>query len=213
MRIGPQHPRFGRAVFRATLPLLERLYARKGVFRLNSAFAQRRLQALRSKLASGATVYLGGICAAGTHNSGVSLIEASRDGGPKILCNNEEERFSGKRYTTAFPQHSIIAMAALMQRIGVRPEEIDGWFSGWDSAVFGAMLLRTFAEEAPWTFTQSGINEVQAFDVGEALQTVNLARRLGREIGCSTPVIGIPHHDCHAWFSFCVSPFARSDGR
>lgn len=211
MRIGPQHPRFGRAVFRATLPLLDRLYASRSVFRLNSAFAQRRLQALQSKLASGSTVYLAGICAAGTHNSGVSLIEASRDGGPRILCNNEEERFSGKRYTTAFPRCSITALKSLMQRVGVRPEEIDGWFSAWDSAVFGAMLLRTFAEEAPWTFTQSGINEVQAFNVGEALQTVNLARRLGREMGCSTPIIGIPHHDCHAWFSFCASPFTRSE--
>ena len=38
-RIGPLHPRLGRAAFRFLLPILERYYARHRTYRLNSAFA------------------------------------------------------------------------------------------------------------------------------------------------------------------------------
>src|ERR1700722_18527042 len=93
MRIGPRHPRLGKAAFRLALPVLEKFCARRGIFRSSSAFAADRFKALRAKLDGGETVYLGGICASGTHNSGVALVAVSRDAGPKIICNNEEERF------------------------------------------------------------------------------------------------------------------------
>ena len=60
-----------------------------------------RLDAVRAALARGETVYLAGIGAAGLHNSGVALIEVSRAHGPRIICSNEEERFSGKKHTHA----------------------------------------------------------------------------------------------------------------
>src|SRR6202051_792470 len=149
MRIGPRHPRLGRAAFRLALPLLEGFCARRGIFRANSAFAADRFKALRAKLDRGATLYLGGICASGTHNSGVALIEVTRERGPKLICNNEEERFSGERHTTRFPDRSIDELKAMLQRAGLKPERIDGWFSAWDYPALVAMMLRAAVEEAP----------------------------------------------------------------
>ena len=85
MRTGPRHPRLGRAVYRLTLRLYEKLCARRGIFRAGSAAATERIAALRRKLDAGDTLYLGGICASGTHNTGVALIEVSRARGPKLI--------------------------------------------------------------------------------------------------------------------------------
>lgn len=193
------------------LPLLERLYARKGIFRSSSAFAAERFRALREKRERGETIYLGGICAAGTHNSGVALIEVTREGGPKIICNNEEERFLGERHTTRFPHKSIDALAAMMQKIGIAPGRIDGWFSAWDNAALGATILRTVMEEAPASLSLLRQTQLPIFNLRDAERGTRMARNLGRHLGCSTSVITTPHHDNHAWFSYCVSPFARSE--
>jgi len=62
-RTGPRHPWLGTAAFRFILPLLERVYARHRIYRLNSAFAADRLRAVRAELERGGTVYLAGIAA------------------------------------------------------------------------------------------------------------------------------------------------------
>jgi carbamoyltransferase len=82
MRIGPRRPRVGAAGFRLALPLLEYYYRQRSIFRSISRFAVKRFAALRAKLDRGETVYVAGI-GAGTHNSGVALVEVTRDGGPQ----------------------------------------------------------------------------------------------------------------------------------
>src|SRR5580658_2798152 len=149
MRIGPRHPWLGRLAYRLVLPVFERFCARRGIHRIGSGFATERIKALREKLDRGETLYLGGICASGTHNSGVALIEVSRAAGPKIICNNEEERFSGERHTTRFPDRSIDELVAMLRARGLSAGGIDAWFSAWDTPAFIAMVLRTVAEELP----------------------------------------------------------------
>ena len=183
MRIGPRHPRLGRAAFRLTLPLLEGFCARRGIFRANSAFAADRFKALRAKLERGETLYLGGICASGTHNSGVALIEVTRERGPKLICNNEEERFSGERHTTKFPDQSIDELVTMLHRTGLGPERIDAWFSAWDSAAFVAMIARTVVEEAPASFSLLRTTELPALSMRNIDGGMRMARRLGRRLG------------------------------
>ena len=141
IRLGPRHPRLAAAGFRAALPLLERFYASRQIFRSTSRFAAERLRAVRVALDRGETVYLGGIGAAGLHNSGVALIELSREHGPRILCNNEEERFSGKKHSTDFPRHAIDALAPTMKRAGIGPEQIAAWLATWDYPAFAATIF------------------------------------------------------------------------
>jgi carbamoyltransferase len=211
MRNGPQHPWLGGVTYRLALPLLEAFCERRGIFRSISLHATERLQALRAKLDRGETLYLGGICGSGGHNSAVALVEVSRNSGPKPICNNEEERFSGERHTTRFPDRSIDELLAIMRRYGLSPAQIDGWFSAWDSAAWIAMALRTIAEEVPGSLRYLSASELQGFSTRSIGEGLSMARNLARCLGCAAPVIATPHHDNHAWFSFCVSPFARSE--
>ena len=211
MRIGPRHPWLGRLAYRLVLPVFERFCARRGIFRLGSPFAVERIKALREKLDRGETLYLAGICASGTHNSGVALIEVSRAFGPKLICNNEEERFSGERHTTKFPEASIAELVAMLKRAGFGPQRIDAWFSAWDNVAFVAMIARVVMEEAPASFSLPRTTELPAMNMKSLDKGVRMARALGQRLGCDAPVIAVPHHDNHAWFSFAASPFSRSD--
>ena len=95
-RFTPLHPRLAAAGFRAALPLAERFLRHKDIHRPNSQFAAERSRDLVARLARGETAYLVGISIGGFHNTGVALVEVTPAGGPRIICNNEEERFSGR---------------------------------------------------------------------------------------------------------------------
>ncbi|HEY7297499.1 MAG TPA: carbamoyltransferase C-terminal domain-containing protein [Xanthobacteraceae bacterium] len=213
MRIGPKNPRLGKAVFRLALPWIDRFYEGRQIFRATSAFAKERFAALRAKFAAGEPLYIGGICASGVHNTGVALVEVTRDGGPNLICNNEEERFSGERHTMRFPHLSIDSLVDLMRRRGTGPEGIDVWMSAWDNAAHGAAMLRVLVEEAPISLWSLPAHQIPTINLRELSTGTRAARILGRRLGSDKPVplIATPHHDNHAWFSFCVSPFAHSD--
>jgi carbamoyltransferase len=195
------------------LPLIDRFYRSRRIFRAGSAFAHERFRALRAKLGRGEPLYIGGICASGTHNSGVALIEVTREDGPKLICNNEEECFSGERHTMKFPHKSVEALVELMRRSGSGPERIDAWMSAWDNAAHDAAILRTIAEEAPASLRLLRSPDLPGFNLRQWSMGTRAARILSRRLGSNQPLpfITTPHHDNHAWFSFCVSPFAQSD--
>ena len=121
MRIGPRHPWLGAAGFHLAGALLAPYFRRRNIFRADSEFARARFGAIRSKIERGETSYLAGVSSVGFHNSGIALIELTRERGPRLIFNNEEERFSGEKHTNAYPRHSIehmlTAMAA-MRRYG-----------------------------------------------------------------------------------------------
>src|SRR5581483_8861788 len=98
-RIGARHPRLGEAGFRLARWLAARTMGRAGFHHLGSAFAKRRIAEARARLSRGETLYLAGIGLPGTHNSGVALVEVTQKSGPRLIVNNEEERFSGNKHT------------------------------------------------------------------------------------------------------------------
>src|SRR5712672_4438747 len=99
-RTGPKHPRLGAAGFRAARWLSARLMAAAGFHQLGSDFADQRIALVRERLQRGKTIYLAGLGAPGMHNSGVALVEVTQAGGPRLIVNYEEERFSGNKHTT-----------------------------------------------------------------------------------------------------------------
>src|SRR6266404_3655350 len=103
-RIGPKHPRLGAAGFHAARWLAARLLGAAGFHQLDSVFAGERIGFVRAQLARGETVYLAGLGLPGTHNSGVALVEVTQANGPRLIVNNEEERFSGNKHTTEYPK-------------------------------------------------------------------------------------------------------------
>lgn len=210
MRIGPRHPWLGAAGYHLALPLADGFYRRRHIHRSTSRFARERIAAIGDKIARGETVYLAGLSAAGVHNSGVALVEVDR-GGPRVIFNNEEERFSAVKHTNAYPEFSIAALRDWLAARGFGPERIDAWFTSWDYVALSATLVRTLLEEAPASFSMARSAGTPLFNRRDLDRGRRAARHIGRQLGLSEPVdlIGTPHHDNHAWFSFAVSPFGR----
>ncbi len=184
-----------------------------GFHQLGSDFADRRIARVREKLGRGETVYLAGLGAPGTHNSGVALVEVTQANGPRLIVNNEEERFSGNKHTTEYPLKSIDAMMATLRGIGRDVDDIAAWLTSWDYPTLAGTLARSVLEELPQSFKLVRTTEAAGFDGRRLDQMTRTPKILGRQLGLSerVPLICLPHHDNHAWFSFAASPFADDD--
>ena len=181
-----------------------------GFNELGSDFAKERLSRVRGKLDRGETVFLAGIGLPGTHNAGVALVEVTKAHGPRLIVNNEEERFSGNKHTTEYPAQSIEAMVATLRGMGRDVGDIDAWLTSWDYFALAGMLARTLVEEIPQSLMLARVADATAFDRRRLDQMTRSPRRLGRQLRLRERVqlICMPHHGNHAWFSFAVSPFA-----
>ena len=211
MRNRPLHPWLGAVGFRLALAFFEPYFRRRNIFRAESAFARERFSAINAKIARGETAYLAGVSAVGTHNSGIALVEVTRSHGPRLLYNNEEERFSGEKHTNAYPRYSIDALVSAMAGIGLNVGHIDAWITSWDYAALWATLIRITLEEAPGSFSLIREQATPAFNLRAVDRGIRASRHITEHLGLSEPLalISMPHHDNHAWFSFAASPFAR----
>src|SRR6476660_3093920 len=211
-RISPRHPELGRIGFRAAHWLGARLMGAAGFHQLGSDFANQRIAHVREKLAHGETVYLAGLGAPGTHNSGVALVEVTQANGPRLIVNNEEERFSGNKHTTEYPRQSIDAVIATLRSMGSDIGDIDAWLTCWDYPTLAGTLARSVIEELPQSFKLARTTEAAGFDGRRLDQMTRTPKLLARQLGLAArvPLICLPHHDNHAWFSYAASPFANN---
>ena len=210
IRIGPRHPGLAKAGYRLTRWLSEPSLARIGFHRVDSEFARERIASIRERLQRGETVYIVGLAAPGTHNTGIALIEVTQKDGPRIILNNEEERFSGNKHTTEYPKASIDAMAETLRQIGRSAADIAAFVTTWDYPVLLATMIRSALEEAPASFKLLTLDSGPAVDRRRLDQTRRTPRIIARQLGLPerVPLICMPHHDNHAWFSYAASPFA-----
>ena len=190
--------------------LSARLFSAAGFHQLGSAFADARTAHVRAKLGRGETVYLAGLGPPGTHNSGVALVEVTQTGGPRLLVNNEEERFSGNKHTTEYPRQSIDAAVATLRGLGRDIGDIDAWLTSWDYPTLMGTMARSVLEEIPQSLKLLRTTEAAGFDGRRLDQMTRTPKILARQLGLAerVPLICLPHHDNHAWFSFAASPFA-----
>jgi carbamoyltransferase len=209
-RAGPRHPLLGSIGFRATLPIAEYLFRKKHIHRATSQHAAAQQRELARKLAGGEKAYLIGINIGGFHNTGVALVEVTREGGPRIICNNEEERFSGLKHTNVYPRASLEALAETMDRLDIRAADVVAWLTTYDYPLLAAAGARTVLEEFPYSLLLLGQDHSPTFGTQQFRDGIRAPARLGRRFGFKRPVplISMPHHDNHAWFSYWVSPFA-----
>lgn len=183
---------------------------RAGFHQLGSAHAKARIAQAREKLAGGETLYLAGLAAPGTHNSGVALVEVTQAAGPQLILNNEEERFSGHKHTTEYPQKSIEAMAAALRARGRDVGDIFAWLTSWDYPALAGTILRSVLEELPQSLKLLRVTDAAGFDSRRLEEMTRTPKKLARQFGLAAPVplLMMPHHDNHAWFSYAASPFA-----
>ncbi len=210
-RTDPKYPRLGGAGFHAAQRICAWLLA--DFHQLGSGFTDERIASVRQQLARGETVYLAGLGPVGTHNSGVALIEVTQANGPRLIVNNEEERFSGKKHTSEHPQHAIDAMVATLRAHGRDIGDIAAWLTTWDYPALAGTLVRTLLEEMPQSLKLLRSTEITGLNGRQFEQTTRTPKILAKQLGLTTavPLICLPHHDNHAWFSFAASPFADSD--
>jgi carbamoyltransferase len=210
IRIGPRHPRLAGIGFRVARWLAAKTMGAAGFHQLGSAFADARIAHVRDKLARGETVYLAGLGAPGTHNSGLALVEVTQANGPRLIVNNEEERFSGNKHTTEYPKLSIDAAVATLREMGRDIGDIDAWLTSWDYPTLAGTMARSVIEELPQSFKLVRTTEAAGFDGRRLDQMTRTPKILGRQLGLAgrVPLICLPHHDNHAWFSWAASPFA-----
>src|SRR3954451_22929791 len=209
-RIGPKHPRLGAAGFRAARWLSARLFRAAGFHQLGSDFANERIAFVRAQLARGETVYLAGLGPPGTHNSGVALVEVTQANGPRLILNNEEERFSGNKHTTEYPRASVDAMVATLRGKGRDVGDIDAWLTSWDYPTLAGTITRAVLEELPQSLRLLRTTEAAGFDARRLDQMTRTPKILAKQLRLTecVPLICLPHHDNHAWFSYAASPFA-----
>ena len=138
--------------------------ARIGFHRIDSEFAARQIASIRERLQRGETIYIAGLTAPGVHNTGIALIEVTQKAGPRIIVNNEEERFSGNKHTTEYPRASIDAMVATLRQIGRDVGDISAFVTTWDYPVLIATMVRSALEEAPGSFKLLTLDSAPAVD-------------------------------------------------
>ena len=140
-------------------------------------------------------------------------MEVTQAQGPRLIVNNEEERFSGNKHTTEYPRASIEAMVTTLRGMGHDIGDIAAWLTTWDYPSLAGTLLRTVFEELPQSARLLHTTSAAGFDGRRLDQMTRTPKILARQLGLNErmPLICLPHHDNHAWFSFAASPFSDHD--
>jgi carbamoyltransferase len=200
-----------RLAFQAALPIAERFFRQKNIHRSTSNLAHQKSKELTARIGRGDTTYLAGTNMGGFHNTGIALVEVSREGGLRIICNNEEERFSRHKHASHYPTTSLVALRDIMNRLGIGPQQIVAWLATYDYPLFTATGVRALADEFPASLNLAFEDGRPTFDLSQFREGIDAPTRLANffDLPAPAPIIGVEHHDCHAWFSYLASPFAR----
>ena len=208
---GPSHPHLGLLGYHLGR-CLKGLWPSPKFHRAPDTYARQQAAQMQSKLKAGGRVYLLGI-GPGGHNTGIALVEASLDRGVRLICNNEEERFSGIKHDTHYPQLAIDALLLQMQAEGIAPTEIHACLASWDYVRLPAAIMQLLFEELPGSLAYlRPAAQPAVLNLGHILDAYRAPKRLARQMGLRHrfPIVGMRHHDNHAYFSYAVSPFAGS---
>ena len=214
-RWGPRHPRLARWGGRSARALADVLLSRAGLHSFDSNVGRALTRTMEHAIRAGEEVYLLGVNL-GNHNSGAALVRASRRTGVEVICNEEEERYKAVKHCHDYPEQSLDAVKQHMRRLGVEPGELAGCVSGWDYArAVNVLLVHPMLEEAPASIdlVRGGSGrENSAMSPGNVAALLQAPRRLGAQLGLGRPmpIVGVAHHDAHAYLSYAVSPFASA---
>jgi carbamoyltransferase len=192
---------------------MDKYLSHHGLHRFDSEPGRARLTALRHAIDAGREAYLLGFNT-GSHNAGVALIRVSERGYVELICNEEEERYTAVKRDRVYPERSIEAVKQQMVVLGLEPKDIIACLGCFEyAAVSQVVIVRPVLEEAPASIAQLtrkfGRRRLGLAQWG-ATSLAQAPTRLGYQLGLDArmPIIGMRHHDAHAYFSYAVSPFA-----
>lgn len=186
----------------------------KRLYRFQSRYSQHKMALLKSKLNAGETVYLVGIGVIG-HNTGVSLVSVSAKEGITVISNHEEERFSGRKHDGRFPLKSLAVLKVELDELGLSVNDIHCILGSFDYLHLFATMIRTLFEHFPFSFPLLSKESDDNCNYTHILPTLNAPKRLSEIFDYHKlhyPIIGMPHHENHAYFAYAVSPFIVESG-
>jgi carbamoyltransferase len=210
----PKHPLLAEWGGRAVVAVVDRHFSRHGLYRPDSRVGRARLAALGQAARAGREAYVLGFNT-GSHNSGAALVRICERGRIELICNEEEERYTAIKHCHDYPEHSIEAIKQRMRELGIAPSDLAACVSSWDyAAIAKAVIAQPALEEAPASMTLiwGRAGRAKSTDAGSRATTlVQAPEMLGRQmgLGARVPIIGVRHHDSHAYLSYAVSPFAN----
>jgi carbamoyltransferase len=214
-RWGTRHPRLADRAARVSLPFVKRFVSWMGFVSLDSRAGRELSTALEEALRQGREAYVLGV-GIGFHNSGAALVRVTPGGTVELVCNEEEERYIAVKHTSDYPEHSLAALRARMDELGIGAGDIVACVSTWDYAQTTVMFgVRSALEEAPAALRRPLVGEASEAVSDEILSMMRTGpARLARQLGFDgkVPIVSMRHHDSHAYFSYAVSPFARQSG-
>jgi carbamoyltransferase len=180
----------------------------------DSRYAREVLSKAREKLQSGRSIYVLGM-GCGGHNAGAGLVEASLDGGIRVIANHEEERFRGIKHFKRFPDHSLSAVCENLAERELNAGDLDAVVATWDYMELSAQLLGHIAGELPDSLTMFRAEASPSFSFRDICSAFRAPAHLGNRLlaGKTWPIINLRHHDNHAYLAYGASPFAGRPGR
>jgi carbamoyltransferase len=214
-RIGPRRRRLARLGTAVALPVLRRFMSRIGFVEAQSRPARECREAVEAAIREGRETYLLGI-GVGLHNAGAALIRVTAGGTVELVCNEEEERYTAVKHCPDYPEHSLAAVRRRLDELGVDPGEIAAVTCNFDYAhLLTTVAVRAILEEIPTSFgrrLKEGTGDAMHEDFPKLIS--RSADRLAGQLGLEErmPIVGMRHHDNHAYFSYAASPFA-ADGK
>lgn len=212
-RYGQQYPWLGTLGYHLCRPVI-RSYARsQGFVDDQHPIARDKGLSFRRKLERGETIYLVGL-GAGGHNSGTALAQVSLANGVKMLANNEEERFTQVKHCTELPQYSIQVLKQQLAEYGIRPEDVHAYVASWNYAEYTSLAFGELLSEMPGSWISFRAAASPTMNGAHFFQGMKSPTWVSQQLGLQKlePIVGLRHHDNHAYFPYAVSPFA-SDGQ
>src|SRR3954462_15414013 len=102
-------------------------------------------------------------------------------------------------------------MVSTLRGMGRNIDDIAAWLTSWDYPTLAGTLARSVLEELPQSLKLVRTTEAAGFDGRRLDQMTRTPKILARQLGLAdrVPLICLPHHDNHAWFSYAASPFAH----
>src|SRR5207247_8669831 len=88
--------------------------------------------------------------------------------------------------------------------------EIDSGLNSWDYATMAGTIASAVLEDLPQSLRLLRTTDAAGFDGRRLDQMTRTPKILAKQLGLAerVPLICLPHHDNHAWFSNAASPFA-----
>lgn len=210
-RYQPLHFYAGRLTERILSPPIKAIGTWFKFYSFESHFASKKGQEMQKRLKRGETLYLLGLGPSG-HNSAAALVEVSTKKGINVICNNEEERYTGIKNDGQFPVNSLNDVFGSLNKLGLSPKDIFAVVGSWDYVKGISTVLRLAIEEAPISLYLIRREASPHMNFWHFIGALKAPSRLKHFFGTNKniPIIGMRHHNNHAYYPYAMSPFSGS---